>query len=174
MRKKSVVLRLLPWVILLGLLIALGFVFSKIYSEKEVAFSDAPTVVSSSGAEGNLTMENDFLLFDMDQSTTQFTVTDKKSGKVWYSNPADRDSDPVAMGSNKEALSSTLNVTYTFSGGEIEFNDYTYSIQNQTYELAQAEDGSIRVDYAIGKIEKNYMIPSAISAERYKKFTSNS
>ena len=171
MRKKSVVLRLLPWVILLGLLIALGFVFSKIYSEKEVAFSDAPTVVSSSGAEGNLTMENDFLLFDMDQSTTQFTVTDKKSGKVWYSNPADRDSDPVAMGSNKEALSSTLNVTYTFSGGEIEFNDYTYSIQNQTYELAQAEDGSIRVDYAIGKIEKNYMIPSAISAERYKKFT---
>ncbi len=172
MRKKSLILRLLPWVILLAALAALVvFVFVPIYSQKETSFSDPPSVVSSAGAEGKLIMENDSLLFDMDQATTQFSVTDKKTGKVWYSNPQNRESDPVAMGSNKEALSSTLNVTYTFSGGEIEFNNYTYSIQNQTYEVAQAEDGSIRVDYAIGKIERNYLIPSAITVDRYKQFT---
>ena len=39
-------------------------------------------------------MENDRLLFEMDANTTQFSVTDKTSGKVWYSNPQDRDNDP--------------------------------------------------------------------------------
>ncbi len=171
-RKKSLVLRLLPWVIVLAALAALvWFVFVPIYSQKEDSFGRPPEVVSSEGISGKLTMESDALLFEMDQATTQFTVKDKKSDKVWYSNPEKRDSDPIAMGSNKEALSSTLNVTYTFSGGEIEFNNYTYSIQNQTYKLAQQEDGSIRVDYAIGKIEKNYMIPNAITVERYKQFT---
>ena len=172
MRKKPILLRLLPWVIILAALAALVvFVFIPIYSQKETSFSKSPSVVSSAGIDGKLIMENDTLLFDMDRATTQFSVTDKRTGKVWYSNPVNRESDPLAMGSNKEALSSTLNVTYTFSGGEIEFNNYTYSIQNQTFEAEQAEDGSIRVDYAIGKIEKDYLIPSAISVERYKKFT---
>ena len=171
-KKRSIVWRILPWVILLAALAALVlFVFVPIYSQKEDTFGEPPVVFSSEDLSGTLNMENDFLLFEMDQGTTQFTVTDKKTGKTWYSNPTDRASDPVAMGANKEALSSTLNVTYTFSGGEIEFNNYTYSIQNQTYQTAQAEDGSIRVDYAIGKIEKNYLIPSAITVERYKQFT---
>ena len=171
-KKRSIVWRILPWVILLAALAALVlFVFVPIYSQKEDTFGEPPVVVSSEGLSGTLSMENDSLLFEMDQGTTQFTVTDKKTGKTWYSNPTDRASDPVAMGANKEALSSTLNVTYTFSGGEIEFNNYTYSIQNQTYQTAQAEDGSIRVDYAIGKIEKNYLIPNAITVERYKQFT---
>ena len=159
-KKRSIVWRILPWVILLAALAALVlFVFVPIYSQKEDTFGEPPVVFSSEDLSGTLNMENDFLLFEMDKGTTQFTVTDKKTGKTWYSNPTDRDSDPVAIGANKEALSSTLNVTYTFSGGEIEFNNYTYSIQNQTYQTAQAEDGPIRLDYAIGKIEKTYLIP---------------
>ena len=171
-RKKSLILRLLPWVIVLAALAALiWFVFVPIYSQKDDSLGRDPVVIASEGASGSLKMENDDLLFEMDQASTQFTVTDKKSGKTWYSNPQNRESDPIAMGTNKEALSSTMNVTYTFSGGEIEFNNYTYSIQNQTYEIKPQEDGSIRVDYAIGKIEKKYLIPNAITVERYKKFT---
>ena len=75
------------------------------------------------------------------------------------------------MGVNKEILSSTLNVTYTTSGGEIEMNNFTYSIQNQNFTLAQLEDGAIRVDYAIGKIEKTFLLPTAITVDRYKAFT---
>ena len=172
MRKKSLILRLLPWVILAGAIAALVvFVFIPMYSQKEVSFSRDPEVVRTEGASGNMTMESDTLSFDMDLATTQFTLTDKRTGKIWYSNPVDRESDPVAMGTNKEALSSTLNVTYTFSGGENELNNYTYAMQNQTFETRKQEDGSIRVDYAIGKIEKNFILPSAITPERYKQFT---
>ena len=172
MRKRPFILKLLPWLILLLAVAALViFVFIPIYSEKETSFSAAPEIHSYSGDGGSLVMENDRLLFEMDANTTQFSVTDKVSGKVWYSNPQDRDNDPIALGSNKYLLSSTLNVTYTASGGDIELNNYTYSIQNQTYDVSQLEDGSIRVDYAIGKIEKEYMIPSAITVERFNAFS---
>ena len=34
-------------------------------------------------------MENEHLKFVMDPTTTQFSLTEKASGKVWYSNPPD-------------------------------------------------------------------------------------
>ena len=169
-RKKSLVWRVLPWVILAGVIAALVvFVFIPLYSQKVVSFSETPVVVSSPEAGGKIALENDSLLFEMDQETTHFSVTDKQTGKIWLSNPADAASDPVAMGVNKEVLSATLLVNYT--GAETELNNYTYSIQNKTFAVSQPDPNTIRVDYAIGKIEKNYMIPSAISVERYKLFT---
>ena len=171
-KKRSLILRLLPWIILLLALAALiVFVFVPIYSQKEETFGEPPVIISLEGQPAPLTMESDSLLFEMDGATTQFTLTDKRSGKMWYSNPPAASTDPIAMGVNKEILSSTLNVTYTTSGGEIEMNNYTYSIQNQNYTLAQLEDGAIRVDYAIGKIEKTFLLPTAITVDRYKAFT---
>ena len=94
-RKKSLILRLLPWVIVLAALAALiWFVFVPIYSQKDDSLGRDPVVIASEGASGSLKMENDDLLFEMDQASTQFTVTDKKSGKTWYSNPQNRESDP--------------------------------------------------------------------------------
>ena len=171
-QKKSLVRIILPWVIVLAALAALiFFVFVPIYSVQEDAISNPPQILGLEGDAKTFSMENDALLFEMDGATSQFTLTDKQTGKVWLSNPENRDSDPIALSSNRDALSATLNVTYTFSGGEIELNNYTYSIQNQTYSIAQQDDGSIRVDYAIGKIEKNYLVPNAITKERYTAFT---
>ena len=171
-KKKSLILRLLPWVIALAAIAALViFVFVPIYSQKESKFCDDPSIYEFEGTKASLTMESDRLLFEMDPETTQFTVTDKQNGKVWYSNPPERDKDQVARGVNKETLSSTLNVTYTTSGGEVELNNFTYSIQNQNYQINRGEDGSIRVDYAIGKIEKKYIVPYAMTVERYEQFT---
>ena len=50
-------------------------------------------------------------------------------------------------------------------------NNYTYSIQNQSYDLRQQEDGSIRVDYSVGQIERIFRLPTAITKERYTEFT---
>ncbi len=173
-QKRSILRWLIPVILLLAALAALiVFVFVPIYSQKEDTIGRPPTVLNYSGDGKALVMENDALYFEMDAGTTQFSVTDKKTGKVWYSNPVDRDKDPIARAVNKEFLSSTLNVTYTTSGGEVELNNYTYSMMNQTYEITLLEDGSIRVDYAIGKIEKDYLIPTAITEERYKQFTDN-
>lgn len=172
-KKKSLILRLLPWIIALAALAALVFfVFVPIYSQKDTSIGESPVVLGYKGDGGKLTMESDGLLFEMDSSTTRFQVTDKKTGKVWYSNPKDWESDKVALSLNKDFLSSTLTVTYTSTGGEVELNNYTYSMMNQTYALSQQEDGSIRVDYAIGKIEKNYILPTAITVDRYTGFQS--
>ena len=171
-KKKSLILRLLPWIIVLAALAALVvFVFVPIYSQKESTIGETPVVLNYEGEDGKLTMESDALLFEMDAATTQFQVTDKNTGKVWFSNPKDRESDKIALSLNKDFLSSTLNVTYTGTGGEVELNNYTYSMMNQTYNLAQLEDGSIRVDYAIGKIEKAFLLPTAITVDRYTEFT---
>ncbi len=171
-KKKSVIRRLFPWLVAL---VALGalilFVFVPIYSRVERSFGRETSVFYYDGDGKPLTMENDELLFTMDGSTTQFTVTNKATGKVWYSNPPDRANDSLARGVNGERLSSTLGVTYIDSITTIELNNYTNSIAYQSYKTNKQDDGSIRVDYAIGKIEKIYLIPNAITQERYKEFT---
>ena len=169
--RRNIVRKLIPWIIVAILIGAFAFALYLVYSKPNDTYYGTPEVVGSE-ENGSLKMENDFLLFDMDRATTQFSVTDKRTGKTWYSNPVDREKDAVAMGSKKEVLSATLTLTYNMSGGgENELNNYTYSMQNQTFKLTEQEDGSILVDYAIGKIEKEYIIPIAITEERYKQFT---
>ena len=172
MRKKSLIRRLIPWIIVLAALAALIiFVFVPLYSAEEKSFGRETEVYYYEGDGKPLTMENDQLLFEMDGSTTQFTLTNKKTGKVWYSNPVDRDKDPIAKGINADLLSSTLAISYYDSVSLNEINNYTSSIQNQSYRIIPQEDGSIRVDYAVGKIERIFMIPKAITKERYADFT---
>ena len=170
--KKSLVIRLCVCAaVLLALAALVWFVFVPIYSQKDNSIGEAPVVLKYDGAGEKLTMESDRLLFEMDSATTQFQVTDRQTGKTWYSNPLDREQDKVALSSKKDYLSATLTVTYTSNSGEVELDNYTYSIMNQTFDVAQLEDGSIRVDYAIGKIEKDYLLPTAITVERYKDLT---
>ena len=49
------------------------------------------------GEEKAYILENDKLIFSLDSSTTQFTVTMKETGQVWYSNPVDESEDALAM-----------------------------------------------------------------------------
>jgi hypothetical protein len=171
-RNKSILRRLLPWLIGIAALAALVlFVFVPIYSPREVNFGRESHVVNYNGDGKPIVLENDALKFEMDGGTSQFTVTNKANGQIWYSNPTDAENDPIAGGVNKEFLSSTVTITYTNSGGENELNNYRYSIVNQNYQITQPDDSSVRVDYAIGKIERQYMIPTAITEENYKEIT---
>ncbi|MBR2824458.1 MAG: hypothetical protein IKE24_12340 [Clostridia bacterium] len=170
--RKSLIWRLLPWVLLLAACAALViFVGIPLYGTQEAVVENPPVVSYYEGDGKPLTMENDRLLFTMDPGTTRFTVTEKESGRVWASNPENADKDPIAQASNKEILSSTLLVTYTNSGGEVTLNNNTYSMANQTFDVKVQEDGSIRVDYSVGRIERVYQIPTAITKERYTAFT---
>ncbi len=172
MRRKSLIRRLIPWIITLLLAAALViFVGIPLYGQQEPVVENPPEITYYEGDAGQLTMENDQLLFTMDQATTQFEVMEKGSGRVWRSNPEDAEKDPIALSLNKDTLSSTLIVTYTTPGGIVGMNNYTYSIQNQTYDLKQQEDGSIRVDYSVGQIERVFLIPTAITKDRYTEIT---
>ena len=171
-KNKTLLRRLLPWLIGIAALAALIiFVFVPIYSPRETNFGRESHVVSYDGDGKPIILENNALKFEMDAGTSQFTVTNKANGQTWYSNPPDAESDPIAGGVNKEFLSSTVTITYTNSGGENELNNYRYSIVNQNYQITRPDDSSVRVDYAIGKIERHYMIPTAITEEDYKEIT---
>ena len=171
-KKKSLLRRLIPWLITLALLAALViFVGIPLYSTNDEEVVDPPIISYYEGDKTPLVMENDQLLFEMDPTTTQFKLTEKTTGREWLSNPADAANDPVAVSANKALLQSTMVVTYSSSSGTIDFNNYQYAIENGTYDIDQAEDGTISVTYSVGKIEKIYIVPSAITSERLNAFT---
>ena len=170
-RNKTILRRLLPWLLILAAAAALVvFVFVPIYSERDTSSGREPNLIFFEGDGKPVTVENDRLLLEMDGNTTQFSITDKTSGKVWYSNPPERDKDPIAHGVNNELLSSTVTLTYMTSAGETEINNYKDSMVNKNFRITREDDTSIRVDYAIGKIEREYLIPTAVTEERYNAY----
>ena len=171
---KKIILRLLSCVIVLGLLAALTFfVIIPLFTEEENVHLYTPSIYYYEGDTKPLTMENDHLSFELDPATTHFKVVDKVSGQEWLSNPVDGDKDPLAISTHKENLQSTLVLTYNTSAGTADMNNFKFSIENGNYGITQQDDGSIRVDYAIGKIEKVYCIPTAITKERFDTFKGN-
>lgn len=174
MRRKSLIRRLIPWLLLIAALAALViFVGIPLYGQKE-SQEERPPVISYYEENGDdMTLENDQLRFELDPATTQFTLTEKESGRVWRSNPEDADQDTIARAAYKDQLKSTLLVTYTTSSGMVSMNNYTYSIENQSYTVHRQADDSIRVDYSVGQIERIFHIPLAITKERYDAFTAN-
>ena len=172
MKKKSIVRRLFPWFVFLLFCAALVvFVGIPLYGQQEKETEYPPVISFYSGDGKKMTMENEHLLFEMDPVSTQFSLKEKESGRMWYSNPVDAKDDKIASSTNKAVLSSTLTVTYTTNSGISELNNYTYSIENGSFDVEQLEDGTIKVVYSVGKIERIYTIPQVITKERYDQFT---
>ncbi len=170
--KKKIILRLVSWLIAIAALAALTFfVIIPLYAEEEASVLEAPSIYAYEGDNAAVTMENDHLAFEMDPATSYFKVTDKASGMEWLSNPADAANDPLAVSANKETLQSTLILTYSTTAGTADMNNFKYSIENTNYTISKLDDTSIRVDYAVGKIEKTYRIPTAITKDRFVAFT---
>lgn len=116
-------------------------------------------------------MENDSLLFTMDPETTQFTVLDKSSGQLWYSNPQEAESDSLALPEEKNKLRSTLLMSYAVTSGlEVTYNSYEYSVTNGIYEIESGEDW-VKVQYSLGKVEKEYVIPPVTTKEQFDAWT---
>ena len=126
-----------------------------------------------SGDEKPVVMENDKLKFTMDPLTTQFTVEVKESGKVWRSNPEGAADDAAALPEEKNKLQSPLLMSYAVETGlETALNCYDMSIANGIYEISQIDDTTIRVDYSLGNVEKEYVIPTVMTKASYEKWTS--
>lgn len=173
-KKKKLILRLVILFIVLVLLGAFAFVLYKVYTNPESgSYGKDPEIIDfdSSSAPKEYLMESDALKFELDPETTYFTLTDKANNTVWYSNPENWSSDAIAKSSNLDFLGSTLTVTYSTFGPDIELNNYKYSIANRNYRVSQLEDGSVQVEYTIGEIERVYKIPLATTEERLKQFT---
>lgn len=115
-------------------------------------------------------LENDDLKFEFDPATTQFTLTQKNTGKVWYSNPPEAADDPLANSAAKKSLQSTIILEYTtVNAVSAVLNSYEFSVANGIYEVEASED-EIRVLYTIGKVSKTFYIPLAVPESRMKEF----
>lgn len=155
--------KLLVFLLLAGVL----FGCSKEEAEKEfeIYYYDADACKDT-----EFKLENDELIFELDKTTTQFTVTQKSTGKVWYSNPVGGADDPLADGASKKLLQSTIVIEYSnVNDLRMTLNSFEHSTTNQNYTLEKTED-SIRVNYSIGKIAKTYYIPPAVPEERMMEF----
>lgn len=148
-------------------IIILGGVFVVMnYDNKE----EAEEIIRVNAYEGStepIVVENDELKMTMDPGTTQFSVELKKTGKIWYSNPQDAETDTIALPAEKGNLQSTLVMTYSVDTGlKTTYNNYEYSIKNGIYEIEAGED-YIRVNYSIGNVEKEYVIPPVCTEENF-------
>lgn len=125
------------------------------------------------GDKQEFVMENDKFLFSLDSETTQFNITVKETGEVWTSNPdeAGITADAKASTPNKKnELRSTVMLTYSNrSGVSALYNNYEFSITNKLYEIEQGED-YIKVDYTIGDVQREYIIPPVMPLEDYETY----
>lgn len=147
-------------------------VFIMTYQEKETEEEVIP-VEAYAGDDKKVVMENDSLKFEMDPLTTNFDLTVKSSGKVWHSCAVGAEDDAIAVKEEKGKLQSPVILTYSNEAGlEVTYDSFNYSTSNGIYSITQSEDGNeIRVDYSLGKVAKEFVIPPVITEERYKKFT---
>ncbi len=159
-----------PVILTAIILIAIFFVVN--YQNKAEKEEIIP-LESYTGDETPRVIENDELIFTLDPVTTQFTVKVKATGAEWKSNPDDAADDSAALPEEKGNLQSTVLMTYSMKTGlETAFNSYSYSVENGIYDIEQGED-YIRVNYSLGDVEKEYIIPPVITIDNFEKWTDN-
>ena len=153
------------FLLLIGVVVVMILNWEGVEVEEEIVRPNGFT-----GEEPVLTLENDNLYFEMDTATTHFSITNKESGKVWYSNPVDVSSDALALTNAKNFLNSTMILTHSNDeAADVIFNNYAYSIENQVYDIESGED-YIKVIYSIGEIEREFTIPPVITLDRMEEY----
>lgn len=163
--KKGKAIKSLVGPFLILAIILVGVLVITFWKEEEEP-AEIIRVNSYAGEEEQLVLENNSLRLTMDTVTTQFSVTDKESGMVWYSNPQGVEDDELALKNEKNKLRSTLLLTYsTINGVDTLYDNFGYSIENGIYDIEQGED-YIKVYYSIGDTDKEYVIPPVIRASR--------
>lgn len=151
--------------ILILLLIVAGLLIIVFWKEEEIP-EEIVKVNTYEGTKSDIVLENESLKMVMDPETTQFTVTKKSTGTVWYSNPQNADEDGIALKNDIENLKSTLLLTYSVVNGvDTLYNNYKYSISSKIYNIEASED-CIKVSYSIGEVEKEYIIPTVVEEDR--------
>lgn len=114
-----------------------------------------------------LTAQTDKLALYFHPDTTEFAVLNKQSGKVWRSNPADRDEDSKASPYEKELLASQIAITFRDTMGRIDtFTNFGQSINRDQFKAESIENG-IRITYTLGDMSLGIdVLPRLISKKR--------
>ena len=117
------------------------------------------------------TLENNYLKFEMNGKTTTFTVLQKNTGKVWYSNPQGAMTDKLALTKEKNNMMSTLLLKYsTENGSDDTYDTYTNSVQRNFYNIVK-KGNEITVNYTVGQMDREYVFPLIMYQDEFDKWT---
>lgn len=155
---------------LIGIAVIAAIVLTVKFLQKPEEAEPVIEMHAYSGDEKEIVLENEKLILKMDPTTTHFSVEVKETGAVWYSNPVNADSDPIALTLDKQKLKSTLILYYsTQNGVDTLFNNYAYSIEKGIYDIETGED-YVKVLYSVGDTEKEFIIPLVIEQSRMEEY----
>jgi hypothetical protein len=132
------------------------------YSKSDEAYDAG--LKSASGF--SLVEENDEAQLYVNGKTAEIAVKNKSTNAMWYSNPVDRASDTIAVGTNMQELSSQVKVEYY--NAKIKkafFNTNNDGISLGQYSFYKIPDG-LRVNFGLGYIPIAYTVPRVLSIER--------
>lgn len=165
--KRRIIWRIvLCLVLLLALVVCVNKIIIPLFDTSGDLKTYVPDIKRFTETEEAFTLESDQLSFVLDPDTTHFTVTDKRSGKVWSSTNAAVADDANTMLNEKERLQSVLTLDYkNNTGKQTTFTTYSKSVSNRLYHLEKT-DSEIRVTYTLGDIARTYIYPDAITLER--------
>lgn len=106
-------------------------------------------------------------------TTVELAIRNKQTGKVWYTNPPERDTkETMARGSSKDRLNSQIVITYYANNERFQMDSYNDSVAYDQYEVTSIPNG-IRIDYELGSRWKDSdYLPSVISEERFNELLS--
>ncbi|MBO4627018.1 MAG: hypothetical protein J5645_03460 [Lachnospiraceae bacterium] len=112
-------------------------------------------------AKEPIKLTNGSLTLELDPVTTHFTLKDK-FGHIW-------NSQSLATDPTHSEVAALVMITFQNSAGNrYELNSFTDSVERGNYNVvADTANNKIIINYSIGKINKIYEVPTAISEERY-------
>lgn len=129
-----------------------------------VAEDDFGKQLKEKDAFTEVARSNDLALF-VKGTTAEVMVQDLKTGAVWYSNPQDRGTDTSAQ---TKQLGSQLDI-WIYDENQILSNKNTVSDSLDYGQVTYAQiDNGIRVTYVLGKQPTIFVIPTAITVERFE------
>lgn len=118
--------------------------------------------------------ENEFLSLFINKGTTEVAVVDRKTNKIWYTNPKDRDSDVLATPFEKDTLGSQFYFTFADTNRTTRmFYNNQQSIKRDQFEIVDIPNG-IRIEYLVGELDRGLeTFPKMLSPERFDELLTN-
>ncbi len=100
--------------------------------------------------------ENEKMILSADYTTGEIRITEKATGKQWYSNPQDREQDELATVKNKLHAQFYMNCINLDKGVEISYDNYSGSITKGNMKHEKVENG---VKFIFGFPVANVYVP---------------
>lgn len=107
---------------------------------------------------------NDLFIVEAQGVTGAFSLTDKRTGVVWYSNPADRDAQTDVKGINKMQMNSQLIVEYLVDKKNTKQATSFASSTNKKGIKVTVDKNGLRIDYNF--VSEKFSIPLLLTLDK--------